>query len=204
MTLSRGSGSPLMAFERGFKTRCENVAATVRKELSQSNTAPLSVGDLASHLGVQLIEPRAIPGLSEGALAALLHTDADDWSALTIGEGSSGALIVYNPTHSLARQASDLAHEIAHLLLRHTPSTMMFSPDGSWTLRTFNSTQEDEANWLAGCLLLPRAALEFVVRQGSDDEAIAADYGVSLQMVRYRKGVTGVSRQYGRRVPTRR
>jgi len=193
-----------MAFERGFKTRCENLAATVRKELSQSNAAPLSVADLASHLGVQLIEPREIPGLSEKALSALLRTDCDDWSALTIGEGSSGALIVYNPTHSPARQASDLAHEIAHLLLRHTPSTMMFSPDGSWTLRTFNPQQEDEANWLAGCLLLPRAALESVLRQGRDDEAIATDYGVSLQMVRYRKGVTGVNRQYGRRGASRR
>lgn len=193
-----------MAFERGFKTRCENLAGTVRKELSLPSPAPLSMAALASHLGIQLIDPRRIPGLSQDTLSVLLESDSEDWSAVTIGEGSSNALIVYNPTHSAARQASDLAHEMSHLLLRHAPSPMIVSQDGSWTLRTFNALQEDEANWLAGCLLLPRAALEVVVRQGRDDEAIAADYGVSIQMVRYRKGVTGVNRQYSSRAATRR
>lgn len=190
-----------MTFERGFKTRCENLAGTVRKELSLPAAGPMPVTALASHLGVHLLEPKDIPGLSTESLAVLVSSDCDDWSAVTIGEGGSNPLIIYNPTHSPARRASDLAHEMAHLVLRHDPSKIMFSPDGSWTLRSFDTQQEDEANWLAGCLLLPRIALESLARRGIGDETIAETYGISAQMVRYRKGVTGVNRQYGRGTP---
>jgi len=36
---------------------------------------------------------------------------------------------------------------------------MFMSPNSGMALRTHNEEQEEEANWLAGCLLLPREAL---------------------------------------------
>ena len=93
-----------------------------------------------------------------GALRVLLEDDADDWSALTIS-GNGIVSVIYNPAHSPGRRSSDIAHEISHLLLRHSPSILMFAPDGTWTLRTYDVQQEAEANWLSGCLLLPRPAL---------------------------------------------
>lgn len=187
-----------MAFERGFKTRCENLAETVRKDLGLRPDAPLAPEGLADYLGIQLLHPEALPGMSASSLQALLVTDADDWSALTLGGEDRRSLIIFNPTHSTARRASDLSHEMSHLLLRHAPSTLMFSPDATWTLRSFDAGQEDEANWLAGCLLLPRVALLDAIRQGVTDDIAAARFGVSLQMLRYRRGVTGVERQAAR------
>jgi hypothetical protein len=34
------------------------------------------------------------------------------------------------------------------------------------SLRTYNKDQEDDANWLAGCILLPREALLYARRCG--------------------------------------
>lgn len=187
-----------MAFERGFKTRCENLAETVRKDLGLEPDAPLAPESLAGYLRIQLLHPKDLPEMSASALEALLVTDADDWSALTLGGEDGRSLIIFNPTHSAARRASDLSHEMSHLLLRHAPSTLMFSPDGTWTLRSFDAAQEDEANWLAGCLLLPRVALLAAMRQRLTDEVAATRFGVSSQMLRYRRGVTGVERQAAR------
>lgn len=185
-----------MPFARGFKTRCENLAETVRKDLALQAVAALAPELLASYLSVRLIEPKDIPGLSQQALDVLLRSDNADWSALTLGEDGSNTLIIFNPAHSAGRRASDLSHEMAHLLLRHVPSTLMFSPDGTWTLRSFDGDQEEEANWLAGCLLLPRVALLSTLKSGLSEEQVAERYGVSTQMVRYRGDVTGVKRQY--------
>ncbi len=187
-----------MSFQRGFKTRCENLAETVRKDVGLQPDAALAPEIVATYLNIQLLHPKDIPGMPAGALDALLVTDANDWSALTIGSDGGRSLIIYNPTHSAARRASDLSHEMGHLLLRHAPSTLMFSPDGTWTLRSFDAAQEDEANWLAGCLLLPRVALLTVTKQRLTDEVAAARFGVSTQMLRYRRGVTGVERQAAR------
>ena len=72
-------------------------------------------------------------------------------------------------------------------------------------LRTHNEEQEQEANWLAGCLLLPREALLLIRRKGSEDEDACAEYGVSPAMLRFRFNVTGVNAQLrGARRPTRR
>ena len=73
----------------------------------------------------------------------------------------------------------------------------MFAPDGTWTIRSYDGRQEEEASWLSGCLLLPRPALLTIA--GSDlslDEG-AARYGVSVRLLKYRTDVTGVRAQDG-------
>lgn len=59
--------------------------------------------------------------------------------------------------------------------------------------------QEEEANWLAGCLLLPRPLLIRCLLRRMDEAAIAASCKVSEEMVTYRINVTGVKRQLARR-----
>ena len=123
-----------MPFERGFKTRCENIAQSIRQDLGLQPSDPLPSTDLADYLGVRLITPADIPGMSNESLRTLLEDEGSNWSALTVSE-PGGSLVIYNPKNSVARQSSDIAHELSHLLLRHTPSTLMFAPDGTWTLR---------------------------------------------------------------------
>jgi IrrE N-terminal-like domain len=65
----------------------------------------------------------------------------------------------------------------------HQPATLIVSPDLDIAMRSFDPTQEDEANWLSWCLLLPRAALLYAKRQGHSAAQIAARYGVTESLI---------------------
>ena len=91
-------------------------------------------------------------------------------------------------------------HELAHLICEHKPARI--EPPGRfpWALRTFDLVQEREAEWLGGCLQIPRDAILFLVRRGYDNEAIAAQFAASEDMVRFRRNMTGVDKQIARGV----
>lgn len=59
----------------------------------------------------------------------------------------------------------------------------------------YNDVHEEEANCLAGTLLLPREALLQAIRRGMTDGAMTKHFGVSPQLLKMRRGVIGVDRQ---------
>lgn len=181
-------------FERGFKSWCEEVSLQIRRELKLPPTAPLSPSKFAEILGVRLLFPNQLGDLPKEVSARLTSVHSDCWSAITVATGKR-PLIIYNPDHSPARQASDLMHEMAHILLNHEPSRVFITPKSGAALRTHDQTQEQEANWLCGCLLLPREALIAIRRQGLSVAEACKRFGVSHDMFRYRMNVTGVNRQ---------
>src|SRR5215469_4289578 len=134
--------------ERGFKSWAERTAQSLRAELSVSSTDCLDPRELAAYLDVKLCTPEDIDGLPEASKRQLLDIDPSGWSAITIDFGKS-TLIIYNPRHSAGRQASDIAHELAHIILGHRPASMIMSQDGQVVMRSYDQKQEDEANWLA-------------------------------------------------------
>jgi Zn-dependent peptidase ImmA (M78 family) len=69
------------------------------------------------------------------------------------------------------------------------------TPDGHMMMNEYNPLHEDEANCLAGTLLLPREALMQAVRSGMSDSAMAQHFGVSPQLLKMRRNLTGVDRQ---------
>lgn len=189
----------------GFKSWCENVAVQLRKDLGLTPIEPLDVSALTDWLSVNVWTPHEIPGLESKWTHILLNKDPNAWSAVTLAVNSKN-LIILNPSHSKARQASDLTHELAHILIEHDAGRVDISPDGLLMLSTYNRDQEDEANWMAGCLLLPREALAVTMKQQIDFEATAKKFGVSRDMLRWRMNVTGVQRQFARyqkRIPVR-
>ena len=183
-----------MALARGFKTRCENISRSIRADLGRRPYDQVSAAELAAYLDVRLIAPRDIHGMTEWELRILLKDEREDWSAATICVGGL-TLVIYNSANSLARRESDISHELGHVVLRHTPSTLAFAPDGTWALRDYDERHEEEAAWLSGCLLLPRPALLRVATMGLSVAEAAARYGVSERLLVYRKDVTGVTRQ---------
>jgi Zn-dependent peptidase ImmA (M78 family) len=112
--------------------------------------------------------------------------------------GSVHPHVVFNPSQGRRRKPSTLMHVLAHLILEHAPG-MMFFGEGGLALRAHDAAQEDEANWLAGCLLLPREALLAARASGMTDEELCDVYGISAQMVRFRSNVTAIDRQLGAR-----
>jgi len=184
-------------FRRGFKSWCEETALNVRQHQKLAITAPLSPFVLARELQVAVIQPPDLKHLAEDVRRRLLGHHSDCWSAITI-PGKRRPLIVYNPSHSAARQNSDLMHELAHILLGHKPTVVFIDPNTDLSLRTYDKAQEEEANWLAGCLLLPREVLLHIKATHISDETACRHYGVSAKMLTYRMNVSGVNIQHSR------
>ncbi len=183
--------------ERGFKTRCEEMSRSLRTELGLGPFAPLPAETLASYLGVYLWSVESLE-LTPADVAQLVVNDPDSWSAITVSAAGLEAIIL-NPKHRRGRYSSDVMHELAHLLLGHEPSTMFFAGQENLALRGFNEDAEEEANWLAGALLLPRDALVRLRARNGPPELACDEFGVSRQMLEFRMRVTGVERQFSRR-----
>ncbi len=183
-----------MALERGFKSWAERTSTSFRADLGLDASAPLGPAQLARHLDIDLATPSDIQGLPAEALDQLLRRDPSGWSAVSVFRGERG-LVIYNPIHSLGRQASDIMHELAHFILDHAPGSVILSPDGALAMRSYDAKQEEEANWLAWCLLLPRDALLRCARLRLRPEEIAREYGVTVTLVNFRRRITGVDAQ---------
>jgi Zn-dependent peptidase ImmA (M78 family) len=139
-----------------------------------------------------------VRGLSAEA-RQILDAPESGWSAVTLElPHLQRKAIILNQTHSARRQSSDLTHEIAHHLCEHTPAVMQVSKEGLMMLETYSRKDEEEADWLSGCLLLPRPALIHIRRRLSDEEAVLNEYAVSRAMLKYRLDVSGVNYQYRR------
>ena len=183
--------------ERGFKTWAERTAASLRREIGVAPHQPLAPARIAEFLEVALWTPNDIPGLSVTAREQLLVHDPWGWSAISCSVHGQN-VVIYNPRHSPGRQASDIAHELAHIILDHEPGKIVLSQDGGMIMRSYDQKQEEEANWLGWTLLLPREALVTAARGKLDTAQIAAKYGVSEQLVEYRLRMTGVNNQFRR------
>lgn len=90
-------------------------------------------------------------------------------------------------------------HELAHFIRGHKPVQVGSVPWFPLPLREYREEDEDEAEWLGGCLQLPRVALEWSASRSMSHQQIADHFGASLKMARYRWNMTGMARQFRRR-----
>jgi|SRR5579883_42530 Zn-dependent peptidase ImmA (M78 family) len=181
----------MAGLRRGFKAEAERLAIEIRAELDLDARSPIDCIQLCNVLGVPVVTVRELvsSGASPWSVQSLLAPSAK-FSALTVAAGTK-RLIVYNPRHPAGRRANSLAHELSHILLEHPLSPAL----GNGGCRLWNSTLEDEADWQAGALLVPRdAALEWMRANGSIDDG-AMHYGVSRALFQWRVNQTGVMRQ---------
>ena len=174
------------------------MAKGLRKELGLSHADPLPPHELAGYLNVPILALADIPDLDPDDIHQLLVVDPGSWSAITVSAGGREAIIT-NTTHRGGQPSADIMHELAHLLLGHEPSTMFFVGEKDIALRGYNKDSEDEANWMAGTLLLPREALVLIRTLGMGETEVCKSYNVSSDLLRYRADMTGVNRQFGRR-----
>ena len=151
---------------------------------------PLDALGLANHVGAEVRSADELTTLAK--LEALEELQPGAFSACTFTL-ESRHVIVYNPLASPGRRQSDISHEVAHILLGHSVKQVM--QVGGLSFFTCDPDEEQEANWLAGCLLLPRQLLFSAVKRGLDAPTIADRYGVSEQMAAYRLRTTGVMKQ---------
>ena len=177
---------------RGFKAEAERQAETVRTEMGKRPSDHVDALEFARHVGATV--RRADELTSPEKLQTLEEIQPGAFSACTFTIGDQH-IIVYNPIASAGRTQSDIAHEVAHIMRKHEMKTV--ETVAGLTFFTCDAEEEQEANWLAGCLLLPRRLLYLAARRGLRAPDIAEQYNVSEQMAAFRLRTTGVLRQLG-------
>jgi Zn-dependent peptidase ImmA (M78 family) len=184
---------------RGFKTLAEKASASARQVLNLNGIDPLDPWAYAQHLKVSVLDFSSL-GLSTDCIRQLTVLDEESWSAMTLKDDRRFA-IVLNPAHAVTRQRNDLMHELAHIALKHVPARVDISPTGLLLLSDYSDEQEQEADWYAGALLLPRTGLMFHRSRIKTSLEIAQHYGVSSALCEWRLRITGVDVQLQRARP---
>ncbi|PTE21249.1 zinc peptidase [Cereibacter changlensis JA139] len=155
--------------------------------------APLCPRELAEHLEVKIIRLTQLPPFNEREL--LLSRKAGcGFSAAACFEGLK-AFIFLNDANDPKRQNSDIAHEIAHILLRHTPVNP-FVPGGK---REFSPEDELEAETLGPTLLVSEAAALRAYRLINASQhsllSLSNEWMVTEDVIRWRMNAVGANKR---------
>jgi Zn-dependent peptidase ImmA (M78 family) len=182
-----------VAYRRGFKSEANTIARQTREELGLRMLDRLDPWLLADHLLVPVIALSDLHRDAPDAVTYLLYTEPEAFSAATVFRGRRRR-IIHNDAHTPGRQASDVTHELAHALLQHEPTPALDDRG----CRLWNQNIEDEAQWLAGALLITEDAALAIVRNRAQVDEAAERLGVSAAMVTYRINVTGARARVAR------
>jgi hypothetical protein len=188
-----------MPLRRGFKTTAEAISGELRGEMGLSAHDRLDCEALAGHLAIDVAPITELGefGATQSALECLLEPEMR-FSAITVYRGSR-CRIFYNHTHARTRQANSIAHELSHIVLEHEPERFV----ATGGVRNWNETQEAEADWQAGALLVPRDGALCWLADGGDMSGGAEHFAVSAELFRWRANQTGVVAQLRRRARRR-
>lgn len=187
-----------MTLRRGFKSEAEELAEGLRAELGVGNIHRIDAHRLFQYLEIPAMALTALAatsadrGLKE-VVEALRGESLSGLSAVTVFRGSR-RLVVFNDAHSPERQASDLCHEASHGILLHAPGPAL----DSGGCRAWDSQIEEEAQFLAGAILIPGKGARYFAKAGWPHEAVASHFGCSVEMARWRYNVSGGARMGGR------
>jgi len=174
----------------GFRSKANAFARKARSGLGLPATAPLSPLRLATNMGIAVAPLSSFASECESAVRHLMKVDHRAFSAGTFRLGGR-TLMVFNDANHEDRQTSDLAHELAHVILEH-PMLPILDDRGC---RHFDKNLEEQANWLGPALLISEEAALHIARQGWTIEQAAAEYQVTAEVARFRLNVTAAHRR---------
>lgn len=169
-----------------FRAWCESKSIAVRHELGLLGFDPLPARCLAERLGVTLVEPGELLDLD--VQSQLVVTQSLRWSAVALR--GSPPMIIYHPRRTVIEIESNVMHELAHLMLDHTPELLVKITD-RLIARCYPKRQEWEADYFGSCLQLPLVALQHTRQRGISDDQLSEQYKVSSQMIQARKAYLG-------------
>ena len=180
-----------MPLRRGFKAEAERLAKDIWRAMGLKPNDRMDVARLAEHEGCTVRSAGSLVDIAK--LEELNEIQNDAFFACTFKLPGDRYAIVYNPLMKATRRNSDVAHEVAHIVLGHRFSRL--ERLGNVAFLSGDKSQEEEAAWLSGCLLLPRFVLIHDLRKRRGHAIIAERRMLSLDMVKYRVRVTGAERQ---------
>ena len=170
----------------------ERKALRIRKFAGRSPHIPIDPYELARRLNVIVVTIDDLNGVSEEARQQLLKTDVDGWSGGATPVLLDGSrIVVLNPAHSLRRRAATLMEELCHIMLGHTADRLGVA-NGDADNRDYNANREREAYGVGAAVLLPFVALRSRLERRIEPRLIAREFGVSVDLVKYRAKITGL------------
>lgn len=185
-----------MTLPRGFRADAERKAVSLRKDLGLKPSDPINIMIVAEKLKVKVLSAEKLVDIEK--LEELERIQSFSFSAATF-EVDHRYFIVTNPLRSPGRLSSDVAHELAHILLQHELNEVR-ELDGV-SFRTCRPDEEEQATSYGATLLLPRPVLVAAAYRGFTPEDIAKEHNVTVKMARFRFNSSGVAKQARRYSP---
>ena len=180
------------------KAEMEEMASELRSDLGVPPGEPLDALSIRVD-GVKVYAILDIDGLSSDCAKFLLGQGAREWSAMSVplNIAEDRWAIVRNDTHTPERQKVTYLEECWHILLGHKLTRIAKLADSYG--RTYDSTEEHDAFYLAAATMLPETEIRAAVKQRSDAEYISRRLGASKELVEYRVKRLGLWRAYTNR-----
>lgn len=182
------------------KEALEEAAEDFRSDLELSKDDPLD----PFHLSVDSVVVEALRSsvcIDANTKTVLAGPACSEWSAMSVplNAGQDSWVVFLNDCHTIQRQRVTLLEEYWHILSGHK-LTKIAKIAGSFG-RTYDSSEEHDAYFLATATLLPRDAVKRMVGQGKSANEISAHFGTSPELVEYRIKRLGLWRDHvGRKV----
>lgn len=168
------------------KAACKRLAAELRAEIELDPMEALDPWRLAKLYGIEVIPLSVLP--IDSAIREHFTVDRPEVFSGALVPYGNGAVIVENDAHLSARRRSTMGHELAHVFGEHKFGTSLVNERGC---RLADQVQEDEAAEIAGELLVPFEAAKLLARRKATNEEVALQFGVSVDLARWRMDATG-------------
>ncbi len=180
------------------KPEMEEIANEFRSDLSLNRGDPLDALDVRIS-GVEVFAASRAEFLDETCAQYLLGPASNEWSAMSVPRDVTDDTwaILRNDSHSIERQRVTYLEECWHILLGHKLTRIAKVGDAYG--RTYDSSEEHDAYFLASACLLPEADVRELVKAGESAKEIAAQFGTSMELAEYRIKRLGLWRAYQNR-----
>lgn len=183
-------------YRRGFKAESNRTARELRLEMNVLPDQPLCPWSLATHLAVPIFKFTELPDCAE-KFYLMRGKGKKEFSATVCYEGIR-AFIVNNDVHDTKRQASNVAHELAHILLGHPPAPP-FDEEGK---RDFLAEIEHEAEWLGPALLVSEDAAmnayKLIKTRDYTLSSLSDEWMITEDVLRMRMNLVGARKRFSR------
>ena len=177
------------------KPEMEEMANGLRDDLSIPQNKPLPALQIDIE-GVEVVTPKDIAELDPKCVEYLLDHGSIEWSAMSVPIANKEVqwVVVRNDTHTMERQRVTYLEECWHILLGHKLTKVARIADAYG--RTYESSEEHDAFYLASASLLPEKEMHQWVSRGKSAEDISRHFETSPELVEYRIKRLGLWRSY--------
>lgn len=177
------------------KIEMEEMAEDLREELNVGECDPIDALSVRV-VGVEVLVPADLIELPKECRTHLTGAGQNEWSAMSVPLDATNPawVVLRNDKHNIERQRVTYLEECWHILLGHKLTRIAKVANAYG--RTYDSTEEHDAYYLAAATLLPRKAMLDSIDAQRTAKEVALQYGVSTELVEYRIKRLGLWRLY--------